>query len=150
MVLEGAGPGLVAAVGSAVGSAVADGVGVAAAALEAGAGAATSVWAGMLAAAGEGAPSCGVHAVRAASSTDCEQPGESPAAGHRCDFVRQLDLPQQHAPDGVVCVLGEHQLCPTTCRQHVFLEVGLVDALPDTPGGGLGVVVRQCGVTVEV
>jgi len=66
MVLEGAGPGLVAAVGSAVGSAVADGVGVAAAALEAGAGAATSVWAGVLAAAGEGAPSCGVHAVRAA------------------------------------------------------------------------------------
>jgi hypothetical protein len=61
-VLEGGGAGLL----STVGSAVADGVGVEAAALEAGAGAATSVWAGMLAAAGEGAPSCGVHAVRAA------------------------------------------------------------------------------------
>jgi len=62
MVLEGAGAGVAAMVGSVV----ADGVAVAAAELEAGAGDVTSPWAGMLAAAGEGAPSFGVHAVRAA------------------------------------------------------------------------------------
>ena len=54
MVLEGAGAGVAAMVGSVV----ADGVAVAAAELEAGAGDVTSPW--------EGAPSFGVHAVRAA------------------------------------------------------------------------------------
>jgi len=50
----------------------------------------------------------------------------------------------------MVGLFGQHQLRPPPGGKHVLLQVGLVDPLPDVPGGALRLVIREGGVAVEV
>lgn len=50
----------------------------------------------------------------------------------------------------MVGLFGQHQLRPAPGGQHILLQVGLVDPLPDVPCGALRLLIREGGVAVEV
>lgn len=90
---------------------------------------------GVEAPAGDGEGPSGVQAVRAAKPAPAvSKPANALRLGIGWGWVCTLDLPQKHATDGVVCVLGKYQLGAATGGEHVLFEVRLVDALPDAAG----------------